>query len=245
MNINIGLASATGSFIEFLEIAVIGYAIARSGYPKEAIWGSIVGIFSISAIALPISRVLETIPLHFLQIAIGLMLIIFGFRWVKKSVRRQVQNTRAAWMSETPLDAEGIILDDRDINFNFLNFWIVTKSAMLETLEIVILVVTLGLASRSWSEVVAGTIAAFLLSIVLVVILNHYLQNVPDVLIKMGAGILLSSLGTFWMGEGLNVEWMFKDATILVILGIYTLITWAIVQWFKYQHRQKMEIAAD
>ncbi|MBE9040660.1 hypothetical protein IQ235_07685 [Oscillatoriales cyanobacterium LEGE 11467] len=244
MNVNVWAASAAGSFVEFLELAVIAYAIARSGYPQEALWGSIIGILGIIAISLPFGRVLQTIPLHFLQIAIGSILIVFGLRWMHKSIRRQVKNTRAGWMSENPLSAEDIILDDRSKNFNILNFWIVTKSAILETLEIAILVVTLGLASQAWTEAIGGAIAALLFSIIIVFILHNYLLNIPEVLIKLGAGVFLISLGTFWLGEGFGFDWFFGELSILAIITTYSLIAFAIVQWQKIRSQQ-LELKFD
>ncbi|MEM9541676.1 MAG: hypothetical protein AAGA60_19540 [Cyanobacteria bacterium P01_E01_bin.42] len=244
MNINILAASTAGSFVEFLELAVIAYAIARSGYPREAIWGSIVGILGVTIIAFPFGRVLQTIPLYFLQIAIGSILIIFGLRWTRKSIRRQVKNTRAGWMSEDPLHAEGITLDDRSTKFNSLNFWIVTKSALLETLEIVILAIALGSASQAWFEAISGTITALFFSIIIVVILHKYLLNIPEVLIKLGAGILLVSLGTFWLGEGLGFEWFFGELSIIVIVTFYSLTALAIIQWQKL-HFQSVDLQSD
>jgi len=47
MNVNwqISIAAMGGAAIDFLEIAVIAYAIARSGYPREAI-AAIVAAYS-------------------------------------------------------------------------------------------------------------------------------------------------------------------------------------------------------
>ncbi|MBO9998151.1 MAG: hypothetical protein J7641_03935 [Cyanobacteria bacterium SID2] len=245
MNVNISIAAFGGAFVEFLEIAVIAYAIARSGYPKEAFWGSIVGVLAIASISIPFSQVLEAIPLHFLEIAIGSILVVFGLRWVQKSVLRQASKTRAGWMSENPLESEHIVLDDRTSNFNLLNFWIVTKSSMLEALEVAILIVTLGLASQAWYEATIGAIVALVFSIVLVAILHQYLLNVPEVSIKMGAGILLSALGTFWLGEGLNIEWILGDSIVVVIVGIYSAIAIATIQWLKSRNLQAPESTLD
>ena len=244
MNVNVWLASTAGAFVEFLELAVIAYAIARSGYPREALWGSIAGIVGIVTISLPFSRFLQLIPLHFLQIAIGSILVVFGLRWAQKSIRRQVKNTRAGWMSDDPLDAEDIVLDDRPTNFNFLNFWIVTKSSLLETLEIVLLTIGLGLASQAWYEAVTGAIAAFILSIILAIVLHNYLRNVPEIFIKLSTGILLSSLGTFWLGKGLEFDWFWEEFSILIILAVYSSIAFAIVQWLRFRSRQ-LELEVD
>jgi Ca2+/H+ antiporter, TMEM165/GDT1 family len=229
MNWNILTTAAGGAFIEFLEIVVIAYAIARSGYPREAVAGSIAGTLIVAAIAFPFSKVLKFIPIHWLEIFVGTTLIWFGGNWIRKSIQRQVEKRRASWMSNSPLEAEGIILDDQNLSFNTLNFLIMTKSSLLESLEIAILIVTLGLASEAWYEALIGMTAALGVAVLIVAVLHRYLLNIPEVLIKLGVGILLSALGTFWLGEGLGIEW--KDFTVVVIAGIYSALAALSIWW--------------
>lgn len=68
INWNILLAALGGAGIDFLEIAVIAYAIARSGYRKEAIAGSIFGVSLVGIIAIPSSDILRS-PQSFWLIA--------------------------------------------------------------------------------------------------------------------------------------------------------------------------------
>ena len=240
MNINwsILVAAIGGASIDFLEIAVIAYAISRSGYQREAVWGSILGVLLVAAIAFPFGEILGLIPLHWLEILVGITLIWFGWRWVSKSIKRQAQGKRAGWMSDDPLAAEEIVLDKQNSGFSNLNFWVMTKSAILEALEIAILVVTLGLASGAWYESLAGTAIALIFAVVIVAALHNYLLNVPEVLIKLGSGILLSALGTFWLGEGLGVTWMFADFAIAAIVAAYSGLAMLFLWWSKRQHME-------
>lgn len=236
MNWSILVAATGGAAVDFLEIAVIAYAIARSGYWREAVWGSISGALLIAAIAFPSSKILASIPLHWLELIVGTTLIWFGWRWVNKSIWRQAQGRRAGWMSDDPLAAEGIVLDEQNIGFSKLNFLVMAKSSILETLEIAILIVTLGLASGAWYEALVGTAAALIFAVVIVAVLHNYLLNVPEVLIKLGAGILLGSLGTFWLGEGLGIEWLFEDLAIFAIVGIYSILAMLTLWWLERRH---------
>ncbi|WP_310424074.1 hypothetical protein [Chamaesiphon sp. VAR_48_metabat_135_sub] len=224
MNVNwqILIAALGGAAIDFLEIAVIAYAIARSGYKKEAIAGSIFGVILVGIIAIPFGGILRSIPLNWLEILVGVTLLWFGWRWVNKSIKRLAKGKRAGWMSDDPLAAEEIVLDGQNLGFNQLNFWVMAKSAILETFEVAILVVTLGLASGAWYESLAGTAIALVFSVLIVTVLHKYLLNVPEVLIKLGSGILLGSLGTFWLGEGLGFDWLFGDFAIAAIVTAYS-----------------------
>jgi Ca2+/H+ antiporter, TMEM165/GDT1 family len=243
MNVNwqILIAAMGGAAIEFLEIAVIAYAIARSGYLREAIAGSVLGILIVAAIAIPFGGILGSIPLNWLEILVGITLMWFGWRWTSKSLKRLAQGQRASWMSADPLAAEEIVLDRQDVGFNQLNFWVMTKSALLETLEIAILVVTLGLASGAWYESIAGTAIALGLAVAIVTVLHSYLLNIPEVLIKLGSGILLAALGTFWLGEGLKIDWWFGEIAIAAIVSAYSGLS-AIGWWWLKRDRVEVKI---
>ncbi|WP_413160465.1 COG4280 domain-containing protein [Capilliphycus salinus ALCB114379] len=223
MNWSIFLAAAGSASVEFLETAAIAYAIARSGYRREAIWGTVAGLTVVAVAAIALGSSLQLIPLYLLQIIIGSLLVWFGWGWVKKSVLRQAKGKRAGWMSDDPLEAEGILIETEPENFSPLNFMIMAKSAALEGLEVAIIVTTLGLASAAWKEAISATFLALVFSIGLVTLLHQYLLKLPEVLIKLGAGILLMALGTFWLGEGLNFEWPFEEFAILILVSLYSL----------------------
>lgn len=223
MNIGIFVAALSGASVEFFETAAVGYAIARSGYQREAIWGTIAGLTVVGIASVALGTSLQLVPIHLLQIAIGLVLLWFGWGWYKKSIIRQANHRRAGWITNV-LEAEGIHLETRRQGFSKLNFFIMFKSAALEALEVAIVVVTLGLASRAWDEALIGTGVALLLTISVVAMLHGYLVKVPDVLLKLSAGILLLAFGTFWLGEGLGFDWFIEDWALLVLVGVYSAI---------------------
>lgn len=67
MNWSIFLAAGGSASVEFLETAIIAYAIARSGYVREVIWGSIVGIVTVALASIGFGASLQIVPLHFSQ----------------------------------------------------------------------------------------------------------------------------------------------------------------------------------
>jgi uncharacterized membrane protein len=200
---------------------------------REAILGSIAGLVAIALLASICGTGLQFIPLEGLQLLIGAVLLWFGWGWSQKAVIRQAQGKRASWIGDDPLGAEDIALEAHTQGFSTLNFLIMTKSAMLEALEIAVIVITLGLASQAWTEVLFATLLALLFAIVLVALLHPYLLNLPDVLIKLGTGILLCALGTFWLGEGLGLEWWFGDLAIIAIALLYSLLATLAMAWLK------------
>jgi uncharacterized membrane protein len=168
---------------------------------------------------------------------IGGVLLWFGWGWVKKSVLRQAKGKRAGWVVD-PLQAENIQLEQRPQGFSSLNFMLMAKSAALEGLEVAIVVMTLGLASNAWTEAFLGATISLGLTIAVVAVLHGHLLRVPEVLIKLGAGILLMAFGTFWLGEGCGINWLIGDWAILMLAGLYSLIAAAFIRGLRRLDRK-------
>ncbi len=232
MNVGVFVGALGGASVEFFETAAIAYAIARSGYQREAYWGTITGLVLVGVATAVLGTGLQLIPLHILQVVIGLVLLWFGWGWVKKSVLRLALGKRAGWVSD-PLTSEGIELESSPRRFSRINFIIMTKSSALEALEVAIVVVTLGLGSGAWSEAFLGTGLALLLTVGVVAVLHGHLLKVPEVLLKLGAGVMLMAFGTFWLGEGAGVVWPIGDFTLLVIIGLYGLICFFAIRYLR------------
>lgn len=232
MNTGVFVTVLSGAGVEFFETAAIAYAVARSGYAREAIWGTVSGVGIVAVSAALVGTGLKLIPLHLLQIAIGLVLLWFGWGWYKKSILRQASHRRAGWITD-PLEAEGIHLESRNRRFSHVNFIVMFKSAALETLEVALVVLPLGLASGAWAEALSATGIALLFTLLLVAVLHGYLVKVPEVLLKLGAGILLLSYGTFWLGEGLGFDWWLGDWMLLILFGIYSLVSVLAIRWIE------------
>jgi len=232
MNVGVFVAALGGASVEFFETAAIAYAIARSGYQREAYWGTIAGLVLVGVASAVLGTGLQLIPLRILQVVIGLVLLWFGWGWVKKSVLRLALGKRAGWVSD-PLTSEGIELESSPRRFSRINFIIMTKSSALEALEVAIVVVTLGLASGAWSEALLGTALALLLTVGVVAVLHGHLLKVPEVLLKLGAGVMLMAFGTFWLGEGAGVVWPLGDLALLILIGLYGLICFLAIRYLR------------
>jgi Ca2+/H+ antiporter, TMEM165/GDT1 family len=232
-NIGVLFAALGTASVEFFEVAVIAYAISRSGYKREAVWGSLAGLVGVGLPSFLFSSSLQSVPIHWLQLTIGMVLLWFGWGWTKKSVLRQAQGKRAGWVAEDPLLAEGIALQGGSQGFSYANFLIVTKSAALEAFEVALAVVALGLASNAWSEALWGTSLALFLTVGATLLLHGHMQRVPDVVIKLSAGVMLLSFGSFWLGEGLGLEWPGSDLSLIGLVMLYAGLSFLAIRWLE------------
>jgi uncharacterized membrane protein len=206
MNLHIALASFAATGIEFLETAVIAYALAQTGYPREALTGTLLGTLLVVIPALFLWPLFELIPVHIFQLAVGTMLLWLGLSWSIKSIRRKLHGRRPGWV-DNPLRAyRDHRLSDRT-GFSPVNALIMTKSAAVEGFEICLIVSGLALASGALLSALAGSLVALVATVGLVFAIKGHLQHVPEVSFKLWAGVILSAIGAFWIFEGLE-KWM-------------------------------------
>jgi Ca2+/H+ antiporter, TMEM165/GDT1 family len=230
MSINSGvfIGATLSSGIEFLEIVAIGYALSSAGFRREALLGSVAGIVGVAVAGALLGPALILFPLRWLQVAAGFVLIYFGWKWTKKSVVRQAAGKRAGWV-ENPLRNKALEASSPQRGFSYLNFVVMTKCAALETFEVALIVITIGLSSRAWLEALSGASIALAITVGLVISLHGYLRRLPDVFLKLGAGLMLLTLGTFWLLEGLGVKWPLGELSALPLFCLFLLSSWVAI----------------
>ncbi len=203
MNVSVAGGSFAGAGVEFLEIAAIAYALGKSGYPREAILGTGLGIAAVAAPAVFVWPLFERVPIHWFQLAVGLLLLWLGLSWVLKSVRRKRSGGRAGWV-QNPLHLYEGHIEARPAGFSYFNAVVMTKSAAVESFEVCMIVSAIALPARDWVSAVAGAAAALVATLGLVFALHGSLRRVPEVALKFWAGLLLAGIGGFWGYEGVS-----------------------------------------
>jgi uncharacterized membrane protein len=103
----------------------------------------------------------------------------------------------------------------------------------LEGTEVVLIVVSLG-ASQHRLGLAAGAAAAAAVLVAFVgALVAKQLSSVPENTIKLGVGVMLSSFGLFWVGEGSGVRWPGGELAIPAFIGIFALVTLVSVIWLR------------
>jgi len=166
---------------------------------------------------------LTHIPLQTLQLFVGVLLLLFGLRWLRKGILRSA--------GLIPLHDEQAIFSRSTASFRQfgkMRGWdrIAFASAfhitMLEGIEVVFIVIAIG-AGRTGLLLVAslGALAALVLVVILGAALHRPLVSVPENTLKFVVGVMLSSFGTFWVGEGIGLHWPGADWSIGGLIAGY------------------------
>jgi uncharacterized membrane protein len=233
-NVEVFFSALVGAGVEFLEVVAIAYALARSGFPREAWRGTLVAVFLVGLLALLLGPRLALVPIRWLQCFAGSALLYFGSKWIRKSVLRQARGKRAGWI-EHPLKGRQPGSSGESCQFSYLNFIIMVKGAALETFEAVVIVMSIALGSRAWFEAVSGAFCAFGVAVTIVLLLHGYLVKVPDVLLKLGAGILFASFGTFWLAKGIGLESSQSDLSLPILAAGYASLSFGAISWMRWR----------
>ena len=81
------------------------------------------------------------------------------------------------------------------------------KSTLLEGLEVAFIVITLGANQGATGIAAAGAVAALVVVVIVGALVRHPLSRVPENTLKFAVGVMLTSFGTFWAGEGVGIDW--------------------------------------
>jgi len=250
------LSAFLASIVEFVEALTIVLVVGVTINWKSALAGTVAAAAALAALVAIFGVTLVTIiPIEALRLIVGLILMLFGLKWLKKAILRysglKAMHDEEAIYEENlrEMKARGESLPDKIDGFGFATAF---KSVLLEGLEVAFIVVTFGTSAaqneqEKGSALLAATLGAAgaaLLVIVAGVIIRGPLVRVPENTLKFVVGVMLTSFGTFWGGEGLGLEWPGDDVFLLVLVGLYLLLSFALVTWLRSTARKPAKTSA-
>lgn len=244
------LPAFLASVVEFVEALTIVLVIGATINWKSSLWGAAAGFFSLAVLATVFgTAIVLFIPLNVLRLVIGIILVLFGMQWLKKSVLRysglQALHDEDQIYEKNRIKYEALADEDRS-KFNGFGFLISLKSVLLEGLEVVFIVITFGTTAGTsiYQGIMSTTIGAILALIVVAslgVAVRKPLTNIPENTLKYAVGIMLVTFGTFWAGEGLGINWPLSDLFLIVLISFYLALSIASILWLK-KHREAQPV---
>ena len=219
--------------VEAVESTTIVLAAGTARDWRSALQGVFVALFGLGLIILIMGPTISLIPIEVLRLIVGVVLLWFGWSWLKKAVLRasgrKAMHDEAKIYQEELAQARAAKSGKRFAVHDWYAFTLAFKGVFIEGVEVVFIVITFGGIK---GQLLLASIAA-LSAVVIVslagVILRHPMSRVPENKMKYFVGSVLLSFGIFWTAEGLGYSWPHGDNALLAIFPAVLLISWLFV----------------
>jgi uncharacterized membrane protein len=232
------LTAFLASGVEMVEALTIVLAVGVTRGWRSTLLGAGAAALVLATLIAALGPLISRVPIGSLRIAVGGLLLVFGLQWLRKAILRAggykpLHDEAAAYEKER---AEAGSVPGGSGALDWYSFTVAFKGVFLEGLEVAFIVITFG-AARSHGVTIAAAGAAAALVIVLGVgaAVRAPLSRVPENTLKFVVGLLLTSFGTFWAGEGAGVSWPGSDAALLVILALFALSSLIAVRLLRHE----------
>jgi uncharacterized membrane protein len=250
-------ASFLASAVEFVEAFTIVLVVGVTINWRSAIVGALAAAACLAVIVAVFGvAIVQYVPLDILRIVVGVILVLFGLKWLKKSLLRysglKALHDEEAIYEETMarLRANGEVsaakLQPTAVALSF-------KSVLLEGLEVAFIVITFGSSASSGTtsgiggigSATIGAVIAGLLVIIVGALVRAPLTKVPENTLKFVVGIMLTTFGTFWTVEGFGGSWPLSDAFLPILAALFLVASLLIILWLKSTRQQAVPSTAS
>jgi len=220
-------AAFVASLVEVVEAFTIVLAAGTLRGWRGAVAGTAAGLATLALIVVALGPLLDQVPLHLLQLVIGVLLLLFGMGWLRKAVLRAagiiaLHDENAAFAAETANLSDTTTL--RRSGFDWLGGVMAFKAVLLEGLEVVFIVIAVGAGRGLLVPASLGALAACVVVLAIGAIVHRPLARVPENTLKFAVGVILCAFGVFWTGEGLGIAWPGGDLMILFFGAAFLLV---------------------
>jgi uncharacterized membrane protein len=220
------VAAFLASLVECVEALTIVLAVGTTRGWRSSLLGAAASTIFLALLVAIFGPALGRIPITTLQLIVGVLLLLFGIRWLRKAILRaagvisihdeaKIYEEETALMRSTAKPARA---------FDAVAFIACFKAVSLEGLEVTFTVLAIG-AGGSLLVASIGAALAAVLVILLGVALHRPLSRVPENTLKFIVGIMLTAFGIFWIGEGLGYPWPGEDLALIGMIALLILFS--------------------
>jgi Ca2+/H+ antiporter, TMEM165/GDT1 family len=234
--VSVAGASFAASFVEAVEALTIVLAVGLARGWRPALTGAAAALAALVLIVAALGPLIGHVPIRALQGIVGVLLLLFGLRWLRKAILRSigivaVHDEDAAFARQTRelSEAERRQASGLDWIAGVTAF----KAVLLEGTEVVFIVIAVGAARGLVWLASAGALAACAVVTAIGAAIHRPLASVPENALKFVVGVMLSAFGLFWTGESLGVDWPGGDAAILAFAAMFLGVAAALVALLK------------
>jgi uncharacterized membrane protein len=249
----IATAAFLASAVEFVEALTIVLVVGVTINWRSSLVGAFAAAITLAVIVGTLGVALvQYVPIVILRLVVGIILVLFGLKWLKKAILRY-SGLKALHDEEAIFEEKMAELRARGETTSQLQPFGVAlsyKSVLLEGLEVAFIVITFGsnvTTTGGIGGIASAAIGATIAGILVIgagALVRAPLKRVPENTLKFVVGIMLTSFGTFWAGEGFGYNWPLADAFILILVALYLLASFILVTWLKQVKQRKVAMAS-
>ncbi|MHB8587483.1 MAG: hypothetical protein ACYDA0_01375 [Candidatus Dormibacteraceae bacterium] len=220
----VALATFLAAGVEWVEALTIVLAVGIFKSWRTAILATIAALGVLLALIVIFNFTITAyVSISLARTTVGVGLLLFGLGWLYKAI------LRSAGLKAQRDEAEEYDLTRDDVMTHGHAFGTAFGGVFLEGLEVVFIVVALG-GLNSLPAAAAGALVSLLVVVAAGIVLRQPLTRVPENLVKYAVGVMLTSFGTFFAGEGLGVQWWNGDWALLALIAGYALASFLFVR---------------
>jgi uncharacterized membrane protein len=233
-------AAFAASLVEVVEAFTIVLAVGTTRGWRVAWLGMLAALATLAAGIATAGPALQQVPIRGLQLAVGVLLLLFGLGWLRKASLRAggaiaLRDESALFAQAASEMARSSILPGR--SGQWIGGIAVFKAVLLEGLEVAFIVVAVGAGQGLLGAAAIGALAACIVVLAVGVALHRPLARVPENTLKFGVGVMLSAFGVFWAGEGLGIGWPGGDLALLALALLFLLAGWGAAAMLRTNQR--------
>jgi uncharacterized membrane protein len=240
------IAVFAASLVEMVEALTIVVAAGVSRGWRSALEGAAAAALVLGVLVVVVGvPLIRYIPIDALRVIVGALLLVLGLSWLRKAILRASGHKDphdedliyAETVAELGEEGEraggggGGGSHGRD----GIGFAVAFKGVFLEGTEVVLIVVSLGAAQHRLGLAALAAAAAAVLVAIVGLVVARQLSEIPENTIKTVVGVMLTSFGVFWVGEGAGVHWPGSDLAIPVLVGFFVVVFFAFTAFMRTQ----------
>jgi uncharacterized membrane protein len=228
-NLLVFVGAALASAVEMVEALTIVLALGVTRGWRAPLQGAVAALAVLVVLVAALGPALEAVPIDLLRLVVGSLLLVFGLQWLRKAILRAsgfrpLHDEEAAFAEEVAAArAAGRTSGGLDRYAFVISF----KSTLLEGMEVAFIVLTLGANQGATWIAAAGAFTALVVVVIVGALARHPLSRVPENMLKFIVGVMLTSFGTFWAGEGVGIDWPGAEASLAALIVLT--VAWSLL----------------
>jgi uncharacterized membrane protein len=235
-------AAFAASLVECVEALTIVLVVSSVSGWRSGLLGAACGAVLLAAMVALAGGAFIRVPLNDLHVLVGVVLLAFGLSWLRKAVLRtagmKAQRDEAAIYSQQIDQMRSNLHPGFGDGLDFLAMTATFKAVVIEGVEVVFIVVTVGHMAGALAPAALGAAAAAIVVVALGFGIHRPLTRVPENALKFGVGVVIVSFGIFWLGEGFSLAWPGGDLAVLAIIACVFVLAHLCAASYRWQRRR-------